>query len=201
MQLEPLTPNAALIGSEGAILRFRIAKGELGIYQTLQAMSSLVKRSQTSPALEEIAKLVNARAFSTGRKFYPDSAAQLAALAMYSLAQEYLKFNEDPLGMEFLREPSQTALAMLGAIQSRRPRSVLVDCDDNSMLCVAVLRRLGYMGAFVVMSREGQPTGPFIHVLPALMLGNGQIFPIDAQENAQPGTLLPFGRAAVWRVE
>jgi hypothetical protein len=177
--------DAELTAPDGArIIRFRLAKGDAGIWQTLAAMSELSRnaaKSEPIGTLAAIARTLNHR-------------EPLPLGAIYTMMKNCATFRADPLGVEWLRDPAAVAALI---VANKKP---LIDCDDRAMLTASIIIACGGRALFGVCSRQDEPLGPFVHVFPGAEMPAGNALWLDAQENIPIGQLPPCGRVGVWRV-
>jgi hypothetical protein len=184
MNPETLSPDAALTVDGGKVLRFRLAQGDDGIWQTLSVMAELSKRAAKSEPIQTLAQMASAL---SGGETMPIG-------AIYSMMQRAATFKPDPLGVEYLRDPAAVAALI---VAGKRPA---IDCDDRSMLTAAILIACGGRALFGVCSRAEEPLGRFVHVFPGVEGVGGVALWLDAQESVPIGQLPPCGRVGVWRV-
>jgi hypothetical protein len=73
------------------------------------------------------------------------------------------------------------------------------DCDDQAMLCAAMLRALAVPTAFKTIEADPDAPGRYSHVYVVAELEDGRLYPLDCSHGPAPNTeARPTGKSRVW---
>jgi transglutaminase-like putative cysteine protease len=107
-----------------------ISNGRAGIFETVAVMRELVKRGKCSPVIRQAAASC---VFLT-----PEKNEYSECEAVFNYVRDHVRYLRDISNVETLATPEKTLLSKIG------------DCDDQSMLCAALMESIGYPTRFVV---------------------------------------------------
>lgn len=158
-----------------------IPAGDAGTDATIAAMVGVARASVVLPAVRRLAGTL-------AREADP-------RIALFRWIRSHVRFERDPKGTEFIRNPAR----VIQAAERARPQRLkaLADCDDVATMAAAVLLVLGYRPVFIVIGRDADEG--FEHVFFGTLEGD-KVYPMDPQEVAQPGRELPAVRRRVYSV-
>lgn len=140
-----------------------IPSGTRGIYETLKAMSRLVKDGKKNST-------VHTRALSlTQHCEQKDYACEVRAL--HAFVRDRVRYVLDPKDVERVQSPDVTLNLMAG------------DCDDKSVLLASLLEAMGHPTRFVAIGFE---PGIFSHVYVETLIGARWI-PLETTEPVEAG--------------
>ena len=130
--------------------RAGLAGGQSGTAQTLKVMARLAKEGAKDPGVIQLAsQLVRS---------VPQYDRVGEVSALHGFVRDAIRYTNDPIDLELVRDP-RTILEM-----------GVGDCDDKSILLVALLRCIGRPGRFVAIQMAGM--SGFSHVYVETPLGN-----------------------------
>lgn len=152
--------------------RLKIAGGELGTRETLEAMTALAVEASRDPQLID-----HARALVSG---LPNKAYKDEAELVYEHVRNTVRYVHDPIGLETITDP-RWLMFVIGA----------GDCDDHSTLVAALALALGLGAAFRTVAADCEnpdpKTCPWVHVYPVLGIPRGNAVEWVAADTTQLG--------------
>lgn len=158
--------------------------------QTVRKMCEHIRNAQTDPALQAIA----AELVSKGKT----AADTLSGLWLW--VKRHVKFvHDDTLIRELLNESGHFELLISPSVllRMRRPRG---DCDDFTMLALALGQLIGYQCGIVTLMCDRRRPGEYSHVYGCAALP-GLLFPLDCSHGRYPGWEVPrhdIQRRTIW---
>lgn len=167
-----------------------LAPENLGTFQTVGSMERLVDEASRTPAVryaaEEIVRSSNVRE--------GDERGEVGAV--FDWVKRHYHYLADPYGFEQIKTPA----LMLAEIE--RNGEYFGDCDDATVLVLALLKSIGYPVAAVVMSSVGNLTGRFNHVLGRVYMPRaGRWLALDLTAKGKPLGWSPrSSRSVDWRM-
>jgi len=156
-------PTLTDIANATPMRTINIDHGIMGTDQTVQQMKKVILASLGVQAVrlmaEELVAQVPAR----------DKEGEVGAV--YAFVRDQVRYTRDPKGLEYVQTPSH----LLKMIEERG--QAYGDCDDKTVLGLALLKNLGYEVAIRVAGYRTQ--GVYTHVYGLVKLGH-QWVPFDA---------------------
>ncbi len=165
--------------------RWTIPPGDGGIYETVAVMLDLIKQSQGHPIVRRHAERAVTGIDPT------DEAEEVRAVWRYLV--ERVSYRRDPFVTEYLQAPWWVLSCGV-----ERGHVSQLDCDDLTMLSLAMLGALGIETAIRVVST--QPNQEFNHVYGLVKIG-GQWLPFDLTRAWQPPETLSAPETRSFEVE
>lgn len=141
--------------------KFHIALGDPGIESTLRHMRRLVLRASSDPSVLEWAQGVV--------RFAPERDPDAAAQAFLSWTRANVRYTEDPVDVEAIKEPA--ALLLEWATHGRATG----DCDDQVTIIAAGLNAIGVPTEFIVVAADPSAPSEYSHVLLQYMGRSGWV--------------------------
>lgn len=163
-------------------LTLKLPPGDLGTDCSIAAMRAIAEdAAESSDRVKKLARMLNGHG--------------LGPLNLYNWCRAHAKFRRDTPGFEHVRHPDQ----VLRQIEAEGIAEI--DCDCLATLACAVLLRMHWRPAFVVVARQPAPE-PFAHVFWATIINAGHLPSIlpdnktagrttfwDPQERTPPGQM------------
>jgi transglutaminase-like putative cysteine protease len=143
--------------------RSALAGGAPGTAQTLATMVQLAKAGAKDPGVIQLA--------SSLVRNVPQYDRVGEVVALHGFVRDCIRYTNDPIDLELVRDP-RTILEM-----------GVGDCDDKSILLIALLRCIGRPGRFVAVQLRG--LSGYSHVYPETPLGHRWV----AMETIKPVAL------------
>lgn len=160
---------------------FPLAKGDIGIAQTVATMQQLIDSGMSDPAVREKAIEIARFGHSTARD--PHSEVR----AIFDWVKSNFRFTKDPAGRETLGTAEYLLRLRAG------------DCDEYVIVQGSLLGALGYPTRIVTIAADPHEPSRFSHVYIEVLV-QGHWLPLDpTQDHAIPGWEPPrHFRKKVW---
>jgi len=166
---------------------------EAATAQTISLMAQYVREGSRSP-------IVRRAAAEAAQSAKGNDVASLAA-AVWQWVRSRVKFVQDRVPAAAITARPELAELLIRPVDLLTMPEPAGDCDDQSMLCAAMLRALGIETAFRTVAADPQQPQFYSHVYVVAFGPAGEI-PLDCSHGPKPGwEVKPAGKVRTWRIE
>ena len=120
-----------------------IGTGDTAIYNTVAKMKDIIRKSSRNPYVREWAGSIIAGVEVNNKK--------QEAEAIYCFVRDNVRYTRDPLGYEYIQTPP-SLLESIRPYMKNEGKRPTGDCDDMTMLSLALLKSIGFNVAIKVVS-------------------------------------------------
>lgn len=166
---------------------------EAATAQTIALMAHYVRQDSKSP-------IVRRAAAEAAQGAQGNDVRSLAA-AVWGWVRRHVKFISDRVPAAAIVRDADLAELLIRPVDLLTMPEPAGDCDDQSMLCAAMLRALGIETAFRTVAADPKEPQLYSHVYVVAYGPEGE-FPLDCSHGPSPGwEVKPAGKVRTWKVE
>lgn len=161
--------------------------------QTIALMAHYVRQDSQSPIVRRAA--AEAAAAAKG-----NTVADQAA-AVWEWIRAHVRFLPDSVPAAHITKQPELSELLIRPVDLLTMPEPAGDCDDQSMLCAAMLRALGVETGFRTVAADAAQPQFYSHVYVVAYSPSGEI-PLDCSHGPRPGwEVQPAGKVRTWRIE
>lgn len=166
---------------------------ETATAQTIRLMAQYARDDSRSPIVR--------RAAAEAAGMATDNSPSAIAAAVWSWIRGHIRFQLDSTTAAPVTNTPDQAELLIRPIDLLTMPQPAGDCDDQSMLCAAMLRALGIDSAFKTVAADASAPDLYSHVYVVADTPVGAIA-LDCSHGPHPGwEVRPAGKSRTWRIE